>query len=561
MTKAAPHRPVLVPSLLCFVAILLGTLLPARHASAGGRVALLPFTANAQDARHLVGPTRDLLASRLAAELGLTVIDRSMTDKSSVNTNQPETLIKLGKALQVDYVVAGSMTPLGTSLSLDAKVFDIVRNTHQSFYATAKSENEIIPAIDNLVLDIGEKMFGRPPRPEAAQTPSISPNANQQPQYTTAHPDKAFAGRGGMRGGSPFVYPGGLTSEFQKSQNMKLSLQSMDMADLDGDGQPEIILADRESIQIFKRNDNRLSKVGQIPGQPGFAIHAISVADLNHNGKPEIYVSAADHQTPSSFAFEWGGSDKANYLFQNAHWYVRAVQVPGEGMVLAGQKADTDRAVRPGIYRLETKGSALTAGSRLDVPDSVNLFEFTIADLDNDGSKEIIAIDQYDRLQVLRSSGTVLWKSDDYYGGTTRYIGGKPTLNMAQTARTEDDLGRIYIPSRIVVADVNGDGTQDVIINKNLSTASRLFTNMKNYPSGEIHALTWNGLGLTELWRTRKIDGTVMDYLLQPTQDKKRAELLVGILLGSNPLDAFSEATATVLMYQLDTQPKPVRQQ
>jgi hypothetical protein len=123
---------------------------------------------------------------------------------------------------------------------------------------------------------------------------------------------------------------------------------------------------------------------------------------------------------------------------------------------------------------------------------------------------------------------------------------------MAKSARASEGPERIYIPSRIVVADVNNDGIKDIIVNKNLSTSSRLFQNMKNYPSGEIHALTWNGIALTELWRTRKIDGYIVDYLLRPKEGNSGAELLVGIILGSSPLELFGDQISTVLMYQLD---------
>jgi hypothetical protein len=75
---------------------------------------------------------------------------------------------------------------------------------------------------------------------------------------------------------------------------------------------------------------------------------------------------------------------------------------------------------------------------------------------------------------------------------------------------------------------------------------------MKNYPSGEIHALSWNGIALSELWRTRKIDGYIVDYLLRPNADKKGAELLVGLTLNTGSLDMFAEQTSTMLIYQLD---------
>jgi TolB-like protein len=543
-----------IPALLVALLFAMHLALPTIGAAQTGRIAFLPFKANApQDMSYLTSGIRDMLASRIASEVGLTVIDKGVVDKALANAgnpNQNEALLKLAKSLQADYLVVGSLTAMGSSLSLDAKFFDAGKGEPRNFYATAKNESEIIQSIDSLAWDISEKIFARKRPASALSQPVAAGQPTAQPQYATAHPDRAFAGRTGG-GGSPFIYPKGITSEFQKTQNMKLSLQFMEMADLDGDSQDEVLFADNDSVQIFKRDGNRLSKVGQIPCKVGYTIHAISVADLNKNNKPEIYVSAADAKQPNSFAFEWLGADKANYLFQDARWYVRAMQIPGEGMVLAGQKADSEKPVAAGIFRLDLAGGGVNGGARLDVPGSVNLFDFTIADLDNDGSREIIAIDQYDRLQVLRTSGTVLWKGDEFYGGTTRFIGGTEALG-ASKAVGQEGSERIYIPSRIIVHDVNNDGQQDVIINKNLSTSSRLFTNMKNYPSGEIHALSWNGIALSELWRTKKIDGYIVDYLLRPAADKKSAELLVGLILGNSAIDLFSDQTSTMLIYQLD---------
>jgi TolB-like protein len=549
-------KSTLFPVLLVALLFILHLAVPTHGAAQTGRIAFLPFTANApQDMDYLASGIRDMLASRLASEIGLTVIDKAEVDKALTGAGMPtqtEGLLNLAKTLQADYLVTGSLTALGSSFSVDAKVFEITKGAPQSFYATAKNESEIIQSIDSVAWDIGEKVFDhkRPASALTQQKANGQPTGQPQPQYATAHPDRTFAGRTGAGGGSPFIFPKGITSEFQKTQNLKISLQNMETADLDGDGQDEVIFADPDSIQIFRRDNNRLQKIGQIPGKAGARIHAITVADLNKNGKPEIYVSAADHQAPSSFAFEWLGEDKASYLFEGAPWYVRVIAIPGEGLVLAGQRADFDKAVAPGIFHLDLVNGSLQKGNPMPIPSGINLFEFTMADLDNDGSLEIIAIDQSDHLRVLRTGGTVLWKSDEYYGGTTRFIGGETGLEP-QTLDT-GKYARIYVPSRIIVADVNGDGLSDIIINKNLSTSSRIFKNMKNYSSGEIHALTWNGIALTEMWRTRKIDGYIVDYLLRPNADQKGAELFVGIMLGSGTLDLFSKKTSTMLIYQLD---------
>ncbi|MBU0908476.1 MAG: hypothetical protein KJ717_02840, partial [Proteobacteria bacterium] len=82
---------------------------------------------------------------------------------------------------------------------------------------------------------------------------------------------------------------------------------------------------------------------------------------------------------------------------------------------------------------------------------------------------------------------------------------------------------------------------------------SRVLENMKNYPSGEIHALAWNGIGLTDLWRTRKIDGYVASYQLdRDPENKDMATLFVGIITNTGWLDIFTASDSTVLMYPLD---------
>lgn len=521
----------------------------------GKKVAFLPFEAHAaKDLSYLTSGMREMLASRLAAGAKIRVIDRASVDKAlaGAKLSQPEQFRSLGRNVGADYVVAGSLTAIGTGMSLDAKVFSVASDEPaQTFFATAASENEIITAIDQLTWEIGAKVFGAQ-RP-GATAPAAAASQAAQPQYASAHPERAFMGEGG-RGASPFIRPLGSTGPFgfSKSQNFNMYLQAMEVADVDGDGQDEVLLADRNEVGIYKRDGKKLNKVGQITAQAKYKIHAISVADLNHNGKAEIYVSAADEKEPSSFACEWQGKDKVEYLFKDARWYLRAMELPKEGMTLLGQRSAVSSPIMAGVFRLDQVKGGLAKGAQVRLPEWVNLFDFSIADLDNDGSQEIVAIDQYDRLIVAKESGTILWKSDDFFGGTNRFIGGRGDINEKGVREDGDPEGRIYIPSRIVIADLNKDGVVDVLINKNLSSSSRLFKNMKNYPSGELHALTWNGIALTEIWRTRKIDGYIADYLLRPDKKEPTAELLVGLVLRQGDLDLLSSKNSTVLMYNLD---------
>lgn len=562
ISRSLLHLAVATFSTLFFLLLSPVPSLFAASKAAPGSLAILPFKAHApQDMGYLTSGIRDMLASRLAAEAGVTVVDKRIIDDALAAAGTPGEAVwyaALGQKLTADYIIAGSLTALGNSLSLDAKVYTMSGGgPAQSFFATADSEDTIIRAIDSLAWDIGEKVFGLAPRPAAPQAAAgASPAAaaaGQQPAYQTAHPERVLMGRG-QYGASPFIRPDGLTGPmgFTKSQNLKLDLQGMDVGDVDGDGQDEVVLADRTMVSIYKRDANRLVKVGQISVLDRYKIHAVTLADLNGNKKKEICISAADNTQPNSMVVEWKQKDEVDVLIRDASWYLRAMSLPGEGMVLVGQRAAAGKAIAAGIYRLHLNGKELRQGERLDLPESVNLFEFSMADIDGDGAREIIAIDQYDRLAVMRSGGTQLWKSDEYFGGTTRFIGGSGFFNSSSAPDSTDQDARIYVPSRIIVTDINGDGQADVILNKNLSSASRIMKNLKNYPSGEIHALTWNGIGLTELWRTRKIDGYISDYLLQPAAADGKAELLVGVVLGGDVTEMLADRTSTVLMYQID---------
>ena len=539
----------------------------ARSGDGGGKtVAVLPFTMHAPGSlAYLQDGLRDMLASRLAANGGAKIVERGSIDallQGPTEGMPPEALAGLAQQLGADYVVTGSLTSLGGSMSLDAKVFtrDAAAQP-QTFYASAGQENEVIGAISSLSWDISEKILGatRPAgqRPAAAAQPLPAPQDDAMAAFKTEHPDKiirsqAMGRTGGI--GSPFILNQGLGGirGFTKTQNFDFVLRAMDVGDVDGDGSDDLVLAGSEKIYVYSFTGSRQQEIGALSLAANERVHGVSVADLDGNGRAEIYVSANDNDTPVSFGLEWQDNG-FRYIFRRARWYVRVLEIPGEGPTLAGQKGYRDNPAVPGIYRLRPNGDSLQEDSRLLLPESINLFDFSMADLNGDGVYEIIALTQQDELVVLSTGGSLLWKSSEYYGGSTRYL-GELDSSKGRLFQTNEIVGkRIFVPGRIIVSDTNNDNLPDVIVSRNISTASRILANYKNYSSSEIHALTWNGIGLTELWRTKKIDGYVPDYQLRKAKngDGDQALLYVGVALQGGTMDFLASRESTVLMYNL----------
>lgn len=537
-------------------------------------LALLPLKINAQkDLSYLKNGIRNMLSSRLIANTGYKIADASLIEKNLSASGplvQPDQLQNLGEKIGADFVLTVELTSIGTSYSLDAKVYTSDGSLPvETFYSSANNENELISAVDKLALDIAERSFKKripaPSVPTVAYPATPDIPAAPSSSFQTAHPDRAFMQPGQYGGptGSPFIRPMGLSGHmgFTKTQNLNLSIQGLDVGDIDGDGADDVVIASPNKITAYHIIGNRLQKFGEVSTLVKNRLIAVNIADLDNNGKAEIYATGIDWVTPDSFAVEWDGKD-FTYLFKDEKWYVKPMDVPGPGLILAGQPGGIDSPFTSGIYEMEIINGSLQSKEQLPVPDKINLYDFSMADLDGDGKVEIITIDQADRLKVLQTSGRQRWKGDDRFGGSLRYVGGRSRYarGSGPSSAKEDIDGleevsedRSYIPSRIVVEDINNDNLPDIIVNKNLSTASRVLKNLKNYPSGEIHGLFWNGIGLSELWHTKKLDGYVASYqLVKDKQDNNKAVLYVGLVLQTGWMDVFSAKESTVLIYQLD---------
>ncbi len=526
-------------------------------AEAKKSVAILPFKLNAPPAQqYLKEGFRDMLGSRITAETGAIIVPKTKIDAALKGSGGKLVVQNMGSYAQsvgADYLVFGTITALGGGISIDANVFSTGASTDQAiktFFASATATDQVMQAIDSLSWDIIEKYFNKKrPVSLSASVPS-APAKDATSAFTTTHPDKTFlatGGAGSIRGGRNFI----------KTRNFDMTLTSIDLGDVDGDGKVEVILASRTEVQVFRRDGTRLNLIESISMGNRYQVHNVNSADLNGNGRAEIYISAADAKGPGSKGVEWDGTRFVE-LFKNVRWYIKPMNIPGTGEVLVGQSSGLVPVV-PGIYQLSYNGKTLVRQERLAVPREVNLFSFSYADLDGDGRSEIVALDESFKLMVVKG-GSMVWRSTERFAGTRRFLGGEPDMIESTRSTDLDEIDGIgdqyretYVPSRILVSDVDNDGKDDIIINRNPATLSTVVPRMIQYPNGTMVGLKWNGIGLEELWRTRKIDGYVIDYqvksLVMKPGPASEDEIFIGLILNAGTMDSLLGDKSTVVIY------------
>ncbi|EKD39736.1 MAG: hypothetical protein ACD_75C00308G0002, partial [uncultured bacterium] len=301
------------------------------------------------------------------------------------------------------------------------------------------------------------------------------------------------------------------------------------VADADGDGIGEIFVLAGTKLELYKLNGKSVDKVASTVLPKNVLGHAVNAADLDSDGKPEIYLSATEGLDVASMIIKW---DKANgfvVVSRNIGWYLRPLYVPGKGWRLAGQKRGVEKIqfVRDGIYLLDIDPQfKLKEGERLPLPKRINLFDFVYADLDGDGKPETVTIDQREKMKVFNQANELLWVSERFFGGSKVYLG--PSYGEAVneqdrrnlTVDEDSDRELIFVPGRMIVADVDRDGREEVIVSENTmpslglfnTSVVSLFSRLKTYKEGMIVGLTWNGEVMNEIWRTGKFRGYIADH-------------------------------------------------
>ncbi len=522
-----------------FYTAILGTLLiilPTTVFSAAKTVAIVPFKVNAEkDMSFLRDGIYDMLASRLYKENETNVLSRQQVEKALGAAGGAVTESNardLGKRLDVDFILFGSLTVLGNSISVDSKMVDVTgTRPTMNFFEQSEDAGGIVTRVNQMASEINDKMFGRG---AVAKAPAAAQASQPKPPDTHTHPEKMFKQGGGLGAeggpGSPFVTEEGtggreLSPQFWRSAGMKHLFNGIALGDVDKDGKIETVLLTPQSVLIFRKDQDRFFQVFEYTeGGQGYNI-GVDVADINGNGIPEIFVTS---MTPtrkglSSFVLEHDGKTYQR-IVDNAPWYFRVSSLPDRGKVLLGQESRMGSPHSTRIYEMLWRSGRYEPETPVNVGVSLNVLGLAIADV-MDGRKEtVVAYDRDDRIRVFEPSGKEEWKSAEKYGGSTLFYGGDRTDQG-------DVENPIYLPMRLIPMKQDKDGKIKIIAVKNHDVAGGHLERFRSFDGSQIMSFFWDGLGLAAEWKTRKITGCIRDFAIGDFDNDGADELVAAVIL------------------------------
>lgn len=515
-------------------------------------VAILPFSvSSAENIDYVQQGIWDMLTSRISVNNKIEAINKDIVLTNLKESAKKELTLAdiygLGKKMNVDFIVWGSITKIGNNVSIDGKLVDV--STYKSpvgIFVQSQGLDEIIPKINDFAQRISNHITGDNAAPITG-LPTAAPV--QEPSSPQAVREKEIiAGMRASKKGTVTAIP--LNPDFINSpqsldrkgfwmsQQFGTVFKGMDIGDVNGDGVNEIVMIDSSNVMIYQKKGSTLTLLQQVPGKAYNNYLSVDVADINNNGVKEIIVTSMTRNVLESFVLEWRDG-KFVQIASGLPWFLRVVHDSTDNNILLGQRMGMDAPFNSAIQEIIWDGKQYQEDRKMKIPQGLAVYGLALDAIENRGAEKVIAFNDddylviYDKtdkplanIHVLGGSKEMTWKSEEPFGGSNNAF-SPYGLN---TSFTENPL-RYFVNPRITTFDTNKDGKKELLVVKNNSATGRAFKNTTLFNSSEIYNLEWDGLGLAENWRTGKINGYVADYQFKDIDNDGQNEVVIALVL------------------------------
>ncbi|MBW2062934.1 MAG: VCBS repeat-containing protein, partial [Deltaproteobacteria bacterium] len=473
------------------------------------KILVLPFKINAaQDLTYIQEGILDMIGSRLTWEGRIVILERIVARQAfeQVQGRINEQIAReLGLKTGANYVLYGSLTVVGQSISLDAKIISqLEKKPGLAIHTQSKNLDGIIPKVNAFVEDINDKIFERTAQP-------VYTAKKEPPPLSRRHPESLLTrskDQGIFR--TTTAFPGG--KGFWRSPSLPVTVTGLDVGDVDGDNRNEIVYSSLNKVFVARFEEGRFRRLAVFEGYKNDHFITLDVADVNGNGRAEIFVNNRIHNETQSYVLEYVNGRLVPIL-KESPWYFRVLNLPS-GPILIGQEGASGRLFYGMIYRMIWQGRNYVPQEALNLPRrKVNILNFGLLRFSGQEKESLAVIDESEYLHIMTRTGRALWEGEEQFGGSVVYL--KPVSGDTDIKRAIDKI-YYYIPPRILTADSDDDGHQEIIIARSTRSAiSNIVPSLRGVSSGAVYSLTFNQMSLTENWRSPVLGGYPVDYQIK----------------------------------------------
>lgn len=309
------------------------------------------------------------------------------------------------------------------------------------------------------------------------------------------------------------------------------------VADFDGDGFQETAVALDNRLLISQIKDGKYTEKADVPIPLRLKILSLDAIDLDHDGLPELCMTAVDNVLLASFIVKYDGTDYSRIL-DNIRWFLRVVEMPDGERQLIGQSMSSEDV--PDIFQgkpflIHLEGQRLVKGDEIVLPGLANMFSF-VPFTDNEDKLNYAYLTRGDHLKVVSAEGVELWESNQYFGGTESCF-------MNVEGNWKADLKPTCILSRLIKTPA-----KEILAVQNDSL--RIMQYYRTYKESRLLSLNWDGFSMAENWRTVSQKGYLGDFAYADANNDGKPDLAMAVKFKHEGL--IDKSRSTIVIYELD---------
>ena len=211
-------------------------------------------------------------------------------------------------------------------------------------------------------------------------------------------------------------------------QEFDFKLVDFAVGDLTGNGDKEFVIIDDHRVMVYKYENKMFRKVGQLTLKENVdRFLSVDVADINGNGRDEIFVTNSRGNNLSSFVLEVvPGKKGLTRIWEDVNLYFRVLRDFDGPPILVSQNPGFERPFRSGIHEIHYNKGEYVIGEDLPLQSGdhpfLTLYGLAFGHLNSSKSKETLFLDSDYKLRVYSPGGRLLVSSDEYFGHDPRMI-------------------------------------------------------------------------------------------------------------------------------------------
>ncbi len=336
--------------------------------------------------------------------------------------------------------------------------------------------------------------------------------------------------------------------KFVGKNEFPFEIVDFDIGDVNGDGVKEFIVIDQYRVMIFDYKNGKFKRRAQVKTREGLNFFlGVDVADINGNGRDEIFVTNHIGSKLESFVLEFvPGSKGPQKIWKDVNLYFRIIHPFDSKPILLAQAPGFRDPFHGPIKTIQYTNNRYSDGPEIRTPSIYGtefiLYGLTQTDLNGDGLQDTIALDTEYHLRVYSASGRLLVKSNDYYGHDPRIIDVGVKEDIAGIVTQGEPVqfkGRLQF--------LKSGGKKFLLLPRNHRIGGQLLAKAVIVENSNLVVLSLTQEGFEKVFETKKQRGYLAAYQVMTLPDSSKNQVHMATVEKARGLSG--KKTSTIYTY------------